>query len=466
MTMLLVTAGFASASSPLADALNPFSKQTTSIDRDSVEEALNAAEGKLINTEYFDAAQSFKEVISVIEATEGEYSPELVEALFGLGQSQQSLGDLTAALDAYQRGQHIIHRTEGVHSLTQLKFLDELIEISLNQEEAMDADKLQRLALYIAEQSFGSADMRLIPHLDRLGKWFMETGQFHQAKKSFEQMEKIVEDGQGEYSTQLIEPLRRLAMNKRLKGTCCAYKPLLKVVEIIDRNPEISKADKADIYTEIADAYLIHRKRKEAAIYYSKAWQQLTAEEATERFEQPQQLVMTELLDEAASRKMETFKVNRNDPFDRYRMTPERNPEMFPDQKPKQFRVPPQNFEYHILIRDPIEFALHDDKEKSLEVIGEPVQFIFKQLQYILPLSLQSRSDLVDISLEFEFIVNDRGNTSKVNLVSSNAPSKINRIMKEVIRKSKFRPRLVDGRPVTTDNVYLTQTFNDETTPE
>ncbi len=471
LSILLTTTVLAQSDmDPAVDAeeLKPFANEASGLDQAVVDEQLRSADSLLVNTEFLSAVEAYQGTISTIEEAAGEYSPLLIEVLFGYGKANKGIGDTEAAVNAFQRGQHIIHRSQGVHALTQLRFLEEQITIALQQEEPLEADKLQRLMLYLAEQNFGDTDARLLPYLDDLGKWFMETGQFHQAKRTFEKMETIISDSQGEYSLELIEPLRRLAMNKRMKGTCCAYKPLLKVVEIMDNNPGVSDQERVDIYTEIADAYLIHRKREEAAEYYDKAWRLLSSEEALQRFDEPQQLAMTEMLEEAAVQRSKTFQPDQPDMFDPYRITdptrlrPSNNPSLYPNQEPSQFRVMPQTTEYHVLIRDPIEYSLHDRKHRTLEVIGQPVQFIFKQLQYVMPQSIRNRSDLADLTIKFSFTVNEKGNASKVNLVSSNAPSKLNRIMRDVIRKSKFRPRLVDGRPVATENVNMIQTFIEE----
>ena len=97
--------------------------------------------------------------------------------------------------------------------------------------------------------------------------------------------------------------------------------------------------------------------------------------------------------------------------------------------------------------------------EPSQKMVGKPFQFIFRQLKTILPSSLRSEAKLANISIALDFTVTETGAIRDIEFAKSNAPAKLNRLMKEAIRKTRFRPALVDGRPVITHNVTLTQSF-------
>ena len=92
-------------------------------------------------------------------------------------------------------------------------------------------------------------------------------------------------------------------------------------------------------------------------------------------------------------------------------------------------------------------------------MVGNPFQFTFKQLQTILPSSLRNDADLATLSIELDFTVTETGAIRDIELTKSNAPVKLNRLMKQVLRKTRFRPALVEGQPVITHNVTLTQSF-------
>ncbi|MDZ7684893.1 MAG: hypothetical protein U5O39_07675 [Gammaproteobacteria bacterium] len=72
---------------------------------------------------------------------------------------------------------------------------------------------------------------------------------------------------------------------------------------------------------------------------------------------------------------------------------------------------------------------------------------------------MQDEEDLASLSVNLEFTVKADGRVSDV-VVDGDAPPKLKRLMRDVLYKSHFRPRLVEGSPVATENFRLTQTFN------
>jgi hypothetical protein len=92
-------------------------------------------------------------------------------------------------------------------------------------------------------------------------------------------------------------------------------------------------------------------------------------------------------------------------------------------------------------------------------MIGKPFQFVLRQIENILPMSMKHEASLANISIGLDFTVTDEGTIRDVEFTMSNAPVKLNRLMEEVIKKARFRPALVDGHPVSTQNVTIIQSF-------
>ena len=90
-------------------------------------------------------------------------------------------------------------------------------------------------------------------------------------------------------------------------------------------------------------------------------------------------------------------------------------------------------------------------------MVGHPVVFSEKQLDQILPLRLQRNKE--ELSIEVRFTVTETGDLRDIEVVESNAPAKLNRLLKKALRKTYYRPALTDGRPVVSENVSLVQTF-------
>ena len=80
------------------------------------------------------------------------------------------------------------------------------------------------------------------------------------------------------------------------------------------------------------------------------------------------------------------------------------------------------------------------------------------QLNNIIPLRLEKRME--ELKIDLSFTVTSEGDLEEIEVEKSTAPAKLNRLIIEALRKAHYRPRLVDGLPVTTKNVQLVQTFS------
>jgi len=100
------------------------------------------------------------------------------------------------------------------------------------------------------------------------------------------------------------------------------------------------------------------------------------------------------------------------------------------------------------------------DESPIRKMIGEPVQFDYQQLIYLLPVGYTSDFSIRELSIRIDFTVNEDGKTSDVMIVESNAPIKLDKLMKRVVRFSRFRPAFEAGQAVRRPHVGFTQTFS------
>jgi len=63
------------------------------------------------------------------------------------------------------------------------------------------------------------------------------------------------------------------------------------------------------------------------------------------------------------------------------------------------------------------------------------------------------------VKITLDFTVKNDGSLEDIEILESNAPVKVNKLMREVLSKVKYRPALTNGVPVTKEHVSLTQTF-------
>lgn len=395
--------------------------------------------------------------IESLLASEGEFSKNLIEPLIALGRQHVENGNATEAEDALRRAQHIIHRNEGVHALRQLEIVELMTELHLSREAPYDADREQQLALYITERNYGSDSTRLLPALSQLAAWYADTGQFFRARRVLERQIDIIEDEAGDADPRLIEPLIESARIRRLQRICCSYRLLEDAREIAEQNPDMPAIEKAEVFAELGDAYIASGREDRAREAYATGWDLLGADLASARFAEPAQIATSEDLEKAERATKRVFRVDQ-DPlgFNRYREMSVEERLGLESQPPQQFLVPLTDTNRSFHIKDT--FTTDELDDKTRKIVGQPFQFILPQLQQLLPLSAQNEADLADLEVELAFTVREDGRVSDVE-VDGDVPIKLKRLMRKVMYKATFRPRLVDGQPVATTNYRLTQTF-------
>ncbi len=91
------------------------------------------------------------------------------------------------------------------------------------------------------------------------------------------------------------------------------------------------------------------------------------------------------------------------------------------------------------------------------ELVGNPILFSKDQLTTVIPFRRGKNMEKLKIILSFT--VTSRGDLEEIEIKSSTAPAKLNRLVVDSLKKAHYRPGLANGLPVTTKNVILEQTF-------
>ena len=399
------------------------------------------------------AIEDYGGLIESISRESGEFSPDLFEPLIGLGRAYAGIGNIELAHETFNRAQHIIHRNEGVYSPTQFDILQIKTRLAMQGGEPLEADGLQRFLFFLNRHNF--EDLEVLPAYLDMGKWYMETGQYRRAQKVLTEAVTLIHGSAGEYDLRLLEPLQLIAKSRRLRGVCCTEKYLVKVLEIVKNNDSVPQDTLATAYAELADAYTVSGKSKDAAKFYSLATQ--TVDSGV--LQEPRMIAMSKQLDGIRRHNTQMFRP-RGDLFTArrpmHRMSLEEQLEAA-YQPPQRFVLPLSENTYDVKIKDAMQS--NSTSEPTLKMVGKPFQFIFRQLKTILPGSLRNEANLANITIALSFTVTETGAIRDIEVTKSNAPFKLNRLMKEAVRKTRFRPALVDGQPVITHNVILTQLF-------
>ena len=412
---------------------------------------------------YAQAVIQYRLEIEQQESATNDFDMSLYPKLMGLARSLRSLGELEEAIDAAQRAQHITHRHHGVHNTMQIEALDLKTQIHLRQSEPLLADKQQKFAFYIRKSNVEPGSLELLPALEELSNWFENTGQLHRARKLHEQSIEIVEAHFGPDTEEQLPYLQKLAKLKRLQRVCCSTRIMKEALEVVEANPNIDDDLKAQTYIEIADAYTISGDRTAAKTFYQNAWNLMSPEERQSTFAAPSKIAFSRPLNSSHnSSNLRVFRPDNRDAFGRrdfrqLRQDEIRELETLP---PQEFVLKTENTDYDVRIRDRHLASTHD-RAPAVRTIGQPYAFIHQQFVQILPSRFKSDAAVNSLRVELMFDIDAAGKPHNIQILSlaSDVPNRVNSLMKEVIRKSRFRPRMQDGFPVATSQYRLTQSF-------
>ena len=381
--------------------------------------------------------------IDALTRTHGPFADTLFEPLLRLAELQLEFGDIADAADTLSRAQNITHRNDGVYSLRQLPIIETMSDLALSQGEHEDANRLARFKWFVSTHALAEDDPARLAAYVELAEWYMYSGQTRRARKLLTEASELADETQQD---QL--PLTLLAnLSRRLEGLCCSVRRLNPGLEsLADSSPEVQHA----FYLEMADTLTLGGKAREAAAYFREA-HAITPLPSSE----PLPLTIYRRLDN--SRPGENMYRIRPDPFQQRRVEQmtQREQVEFQFQTPQWFLMEAEGRHLGFSRRDVSETMEAGKRTQTL--VGQPLAFSEDQLDYLLPGRLER--DKAELRIELSFTVEASGDLDDIEIVASNAPVKLNRLMTRALRKVNFRPALLDGTPVARENVTMVQTF-------
>lgn len=105
--------------------------------------------------------------------SEYSFDVELVEPLHGLAQTYIGLGLDEDAEQALLRAQNLSHRDDGVYTLEQVEILEDITDLK-QDISVVRRDQQRRYHLRIHEDAFGKDDPKLVPSMLRLARYLDE----------------------------------------------------------------------------------------------------------------------------------------------------------------------------------------------------------------------------------------------------------------------------------------------------
>jgi len=118
-----------------------------------------------------DTIREYGLAVEQIETVGGVWDQELVEELATLGDLQQQQGSHPEAIATFNRAIHINRINSGLYTLEQIPVVEKMIESHLALGEWEQADLYYNYLFFVQQKAFGANDPRIIPILERLANW-------------------------------------------------------------------------------------------------------------------------------------------------------------------------------------------------------------------------------------------------------------------------------------------------------
>jgi tetratricopeptide (TPR) repeat protein len=135
--------------------------------------------------DYVAAEQDFSDAVSLLADREAASSPRLIGPLQGLGHTYAAAGRYDQATVVLERALQISRQSDGLFNLDQLDLLEPLIASDLALGKGRDADRHHLYAYRVAAHHYGPRDARLIPALAKLARWYAQTRRFSAARELY-----------------------------------------------------------------------------------------------------------------------------------------------------------------------------------------------------------------------------------------------------------------------------------------
>jgi len=164
----------------------------------------------------------YQAMITEMEQAHGAYHDQLSQELLGLGLSYRNQGQHGEAISVFKRSLHINRINQGLHNSNQLPILDLIIETNtaLSDWEALDQN--YHYLYWVNLRNFGENDPRLLPIIDKVGRWHINAYQLQSEGKNLSHLLdanylyniaiRIIEAHYGQTDPRLINALYGVAL--------------------------------------------------------------------------------------------------------------------------------------------------------------------------------------------------------------------------------------------------------------
>lgn len=387
-----------------------------------------------------------KAAISRLEAERGPFAASLVAPLMALADWQMSTGNLPEATESLRRAQNIIHRSQGVHSPAQLEAVAQLTKVAMALHDWRAANQQQEFAFFTLTRHHGPAAPETFTAYLDLANWYLRTGQPMRAGRLLVEARDAASARDQRFAIAMLEERAR-----RLQGACCNARRLAEA--LAESEGQAGDADAlAALHLTLADSLLLGRQPEESWAHYARA-----AAASPAAGSAPPYPISAKRVLEAPRTEVMTLRPRPSFMGTRLERVSPREQLRDPQQPPRWFILDGDQTHLGFTAQDLRDTAPADPASRLL--VGRPLMFNRAQLDQLLPPSLKSPEALAGLAVELSFTVTREGRLEDIEVVESNAPKRVERLLVTALRRASYRPRLVDGEPSRTEDVRLAQRF-------
>ena len=381
--------------------------------------------------------------IADIENEYGIFSKDLYFPLVSMANQQIEEKLYADSIATLKRAQSLSHRHKGVLNIDQIEIITKLTELAIIRADFKDANRYQKFAFFLRKKE--ARDPENIVGADLgMAEWLANTGQLTAARS---ELRKGFEFSGSEPELTLMLLLEESRI-RRLDNLCCGWR---KLKEQLDQQPDINSDLLKTAYFEIADSLILNRKPEEASQYYRMGYALLK----TERELDAKMIEMKAQLRSSVTANSKYYTIESELAF------PRRIREMTEDEIENHEGFEPTWLAINASNKG---FTLPDkgDARRTIRetrtLIGEPLIFQGKQFKNIQSLMNRNKQEILEIDLSFDVEID--GDLDNIQVVSSNASSRVDRLLINSLKKVYFRPALNKDGPVLSRNIRISQRFD------
>jgi tetratricopeptide (TPR) repeat protein len=163
------------------------------------------------------AASQYQRALKIVETHEGGFSRGVIQPLLGLGVTYAAAGDYEGSARSLRRAVDVSRKLDGLFNPEQLELVEPLVASYVELGQYEDAEREHQYAVRLAEARYGKYDPRLIPTLEYNASWLEKTGRYIAARQSYARALDIARRAGGKQDLRMVTPLRGIARMYRME---------------------------------------------------------------------------------------------------------------------------------------------------------------------------------------------------------------------------------------------------------